>query len=100
MPSYTSILNSLPVPKFKDRLLIRNHTTNDIIKEIQKSHDLYSAQGKYIYRQFMATTPYKTAKKIHSFLKDNIDYKIEPEGTQTSKSLSRYINDGFGDCKH
>ena len=41
-----------------------------------------------------------TARNIFDFLKNEIQYKVEPAEKQTTKSLQRFINDGFGDCKH
>ena len=100
LPSYNMILNKLPEPKYIDQKIMRNQSTNDIIRELTSSYYLYSDQGKYIWEDFYNNDPINTARKIHKFLQRNVDYKIEPEDNQTSKSLSRYLNDGFGDCKH
>ena len=98
--NYNNILQLLPVPKYQDQKIMRNQSTNDIIRELTNSYYLYSDQGKNIFSQFYSDDPIRTAKNIHKFLKDNVEYEIEPENNQTSKSLSRYLNDGFGDCKH
>jgi len=99
-PSYNRILQLLPIPKYQDQKIMRNQSTNDIIRELTSSYYLYSDQGKNIWKQFHSNDPIKTAKNIHRFLQHNVEYEIEPEDNQTSKSLSRYLNDGFGDCKH
>ena len=100
LPSYNKILSKLPVPKYIDTKIMRNQSTNDIIRELTNSYNLYSDQGSYIYSDFYDDDPIKTAKNIHKFLKNNLEYEIEPEKQQTSKSLTRYLNDGYGDCKH
>ena len=99
-PSYNKVLSKLPIPEYKDVKVMKNQNTNDIIKELTDSYHLYSHQGSNICEDFYSPDPYKTAKKIHSFLKLNLDYEIEPENNQTSKSLARYFSDGYGDCKH
>ena len=63
MPSYHQVINSLPVPQYKDKFLIQNQSTNDIIREIEKSFELYKHQGKDIAKLFKGVTPYSTAKK-------------------------------------
>lgn len=99
-PNYNRILDKLPVPKYSDVKIMKNQSTNDIIRELTSSYYLYSDQGKGIWSEFYDDNPIKTARNIHKFLKRNVKYEIEPEDDQTSKSLSRYLNDGYGDCKH
>jgi len=99
MPNYRQVISKLPPPNYKDRFLIENQTTYDIMKEIKNSFHLYKDQAKHIADLFDGT-PYTSARKIHTFLKNNIHYSIEPTDQQTSKSLSRYFYDRVGDCKH
>jgi len=99
MPNYRQVISKLPPPNYKDRFLIENQTTYDIMKEIKNSFHLYKDQAKHIADLFEGT-PYTSARKIHTFLKNNIHYSIEPTDQQTSKSLSRYFYDRVGDCKH
>ena len=100
MPSYRQVKNLIDPPNFKDNLILKNQNTKDIISEMVKSYNLYSDQGRPLVNIFKSKTAYNTARKIHSFLRNNFKYEIEPDEMQTSKSLNRYIYDRIGDCKH
>jgi hypothetical protein len=76
------------------------HNTSDIIKQMQKAHYDNSAFAKKIAYKFKGSTVKQTCRNIFNWLKDNIEYRIEPAHLQTTKSLQRLVSDGYGDCKH
>lgn len=92
--------NALPKPEFRAKLLAGWQSTNDIVKAIQEQHKLNLPYAKKISKYFCAPTERETAKNIFNFLKNEIEYRVEPASKQTTKTLSRFIHDGFGDCKH
>jgi hypothetical protein len=76
------------------------HNTSDIIKQMQKAHYDNSAFAKKIAYKFKGSTVKQTCRNIFNWLKDNIEYRVEPAHLQTTKSLQRLVSDGYGDCKH
>jgi hypothetical protein len=67
---------------------------------MQKAHYDNSAFAKKIAYKFKGSTVKQTCRNIFNWLKDNIEYRIEPAHLQTTKSLQRLVSDGYGDCKH
>lgn len=76
------------------------HNTQDIIKQMQAAHYENSAYAQKIAYKFKGGSVKQTCKNIFNWLKDNIEYRIEPASMQTTKSLQRLVSDGYGDCKH
>lgn len=100
-PTLNTILNKTPEPLYKDKIILKNQDTKDIITELLKSHKLYYAQACTIANDFKGKDIKQTAKNIHNFLKNYSDYNIEDINEQTSKSIYRYLHDNLqGDCKH
>lgn len=81
-------------------MLVRMHNTSDIIKQMQNAHYENSAYAYKICQSFRGATNKQTAKNIFNWIKENIEYRIEPAHLQSTKSIQRLISDGFGDCKH
>lgn len=73
--------------------------TNDIIKELLKSHEEQASEYDKIYPYFIGKNVKQTAQNIFDFLKRNVKYNIEPGSKQTLKSPSSIIAQGYGDCK-
>lgn len=73
--------------------------TNDIIKELLKSHQEQTAEYDKIYPYFIGRNLRETAGNIFNFLKRNVKYNIEPGSKQTLKSPSSILAQGYGDCK-
>lgn len=94
------ILQLLPPPNYRAQLIAGWQNTDDIVKAIQNQHkDNLSAANK-IKHLFCDKDERTTARNIFDFLKHEITYKVEPAEKQTTKSLQRFVADGFGDCKH
>jgi hypothetical protein len=98
--SRADILTTIGKPNGTTNVVVNMHNTNDIIRQMQKAHYDNSAYAKKIAYQFKGSNVKHTCRNIFNWLKDNIDYKIEPAHLQTTKSLQRLVSDGYGDCKH
>jgi len=94
------IIKILPQPDYRSKMITGWQQTNDIIQAINNQHKINLPQAAKIKKYFDAGNPKDTAKNIHNFLRSEIQYRVEPSQKQTTKSLSRFINDGYGDCKH
>lgn len=94
------ILSLLPQPEYRAQLISGWQNTNDIIKAITIQHKQNLTAAEKIKHLFRGNNEKDTAKNIFNFLKNEIQYKIESGDKQTTKTLQRFIADGYGDCKH
>jgi hypothetical protein len=94
------ILRMIGQPDGRAQMVVRMHNTNDIIKQMQAAHYDNSEFARKIAYQFKGATIRQTCKNIFNWIKNNIDYRIEPATMQTTKTLQRLVSDGYGDCKH
>lgn len=98
-----TLLNNLPKYQGKEQIIKDQQNTDDIIREILNGHKKYADQYKNISSFFIGATPKQTLFNIWKFLKDNINYKVEPERKQTIKSPAAIIATGKttgSDCKN
>ena len=100
MVSYESVINAIPEPQWKDKDIVDYQDTGDIIKDLIFCFKKYNDQAKGVAKKFSTGNITTDARRIHSFIKDNIQYEAEPEKFQTTRSFSRIIHDKHGDCKH
>ena len=84
----------------REKLLVGEHNTEDIIDAIAMKHDKSAKDYNTDAEMFWRGNAEKTAKYLFNFLKKNVDYDIEPERRQTVKSPGAIIAEGKGDCKH
>ena len=96
-----SVISSmLPPVQGIRKTVVRSHSVPDIIDEVMTAHKLYPQDYDRISEKFWKGNAADTAKCIWNFLKNNIQYRIESERVQTSKSPSVLLHHGYGDCKH
>src|SRR6478735_56241 len=100
MVSRKTIQSILPIPNGKKTLVKDNHSTADIMYQIVKADSLNRNYGKKIAPYFKGSSVKQTCQNIYNFLRNEIKYKMEDPKEQTTKDLSRFVSDGFGDCKH
>lgn len=93
-------MSILGQPLFKSKLIKGWQNTDDIIKQIILQHKENLQSAEKIKHLFCDKNAELTAKNIFDFLRNEIVYKIESGTNQTTKSLKRFVSDGFGDCKH
>jgi hypothetical protein len=94
------LYKQLDAPVYKARLITSWQNTNDIIKAIRNQHSNNLSDAQKICSYFKGANETETAKNIFNFLKSEIKYSIEPANKQTTKTMSRFLADGQGDCKH
>jgi hypothetical protein len=93
-------LSILGQPFFKSKLINGWQNTDDIIKQIITQHKDNLKDAEKIKHLFCGKNAENTAYNVFEFLRNEITYKIESGKNQTTKSLRRFVSDGFGDCKH
>ena len=96
----SKLIKQLPEPMYKARLVNSWQNTNNIINAISSQHTQNLKEAKKIAKYFEGVDETETAKNIFNFLKSEINYSIEPPEKQTTKTISRFLADGEGDCKH
>jgi hypothetical protein len=85
------------------KIISYNQSTSDIINAILKQHNKSFSDYDKLYYFFDQGTYVATAKKVFSYLKNNIKYKIEPDNLQTVKTPSAILATGKttgSDCKN
>lgn len=90
--------NLLPPPQYK-KSAYKNGDTNDIVAEVIKCYNLNHAQAAKLAAQLQGSNLKQTCSNIWHFIKNNVRYKIDPEGYQWVRTPSRLVADGEGDCK-
>jgi hypothetical protein len=96
-----------PFQNVKKTLVVSQDTT-DIIEAMLKTHRQYKNEYDKIAGYFWTGSVIGTCEKIFDFLKNNVEYRIEPDTHQTVKSPAAIIatslikNGSLGknDCKH
>jgi hypothetical protein len=94
------LIKQLPDPVYKTKLINSWQNTDNIINAIADQHTKNLSEAKKIAKYFKGVDEVETAKNIFNFLKTEIVYEVEPASKQTTKTISRFLSDGQGDCKH
>ena len=84
----------------RQEVLTHDQSTGDIIDAILDAHKRHAHDYSKISSFFNGGSRKATARKIWTFLKNNVRYIIEPGNKQTVKSPSAILAQGYGDCKH
>jgi hypothetical protein len=98
-----SLLQYLPPYKGTVTVIKKHQNTDDIIDGILTRNIKYANDYSKISSFFLGSTPRQTCKNIWTFLKQNVNYKIESEDRQTIKSPAAIIATGKttgSDCKN
>jgi len=95
-----NILRQIGKPKGQAVKIVKFHNTSDIIKQMQAAHYENAIMAVNFANRFKGRLVKDTCNNIFNFIKNNIEYRIEPADAQTTKTINRLISDGYGDCKH
>lgn len=86
--------------EFQDRRIKEAQSAEDITALLLYAVRNSMPQARKIAAKFKGATPEETAFKIWEWTRKNLVYDREPNTKQTAKTVSRFLADGFGDCKH
>jgi hypothetical protein len=95
-----NLLSKLDGFKNNQKIISYDQSTNDIINAILKQHNRSAKDYDKLFYFFDCGNFYDTAKKVFNFLKNNIEYQIEPDELQTVKTPAAILATKNGDCKH
>lgn len=93
------------LPPFQDhhKVIEDDQSVHDIIKEVLSAHEAFANDYDCIAELFpldRSLTVANYLKRLFDFCKENIDYEIESEEYQTTRSPAATLTMGYGDCKH
>lgn len=101
MINIATVRKALPPFSNKRQLIKLDQGTDDIIKEILKTHGLFADQYDLIAELFDTGDIYTTCRDLWDFCKYNLPYNIEAGSEQSVKSPSAILHPGEKvDCKH
>lgn len=92
-----SLLDLLPEPSGREEIIKRNQDVYDIIKEVLAAHDEFAPDYDLIADRFAGGN---VPRKLWEFCRENIEYVVEKEKMQTTRSPAVLLDMGFCDCKH
>jgi hypothetical protein len=99
----TNLLAQLKPFANKQHILVNDQQVSDIITGLLNTHNQYKSEYDKIAGGFKGRTERETGKKIYTFLKNNVNYVIEPDSKQTLKSPAAILYTGKStgsDCKN
>jgi hypothetical protein len=99
----TNLLAQLKPFANKQHILVNDQQVSDIITGLLNTHNQYKSEYDKIAGGFRGRTDNETGKKIYTFLKNNVNYVIEPDSKQTLKSPAAILYTGKStgsDCKN
>ena len=101
MVSKNTLIGKLDPFLGKKDVIVYNQDTTDIIDGLLKNHQKYESEYNKIYRYFVEDdNTDQTAYNVWCFLKDDLNYVIEPEKMQILRSPAAILSDKNGiDCK-
>lgn len=97
---YEDVKRVIPEPEFKEVLIKKYQSTNDIIADLIYTFKKYKFQTNGVAENLHTGNIKNDSYEIWNFIRDEITYKAEPFKRQTTSSFSRIIFDKKGDCKH
>lgn len=106
MVTREQILNKLPPFNNRRDVLVNDQDVADIITGILATHQQYAKQYDKIAPYFIGANNYETGRNIWTFLKNNVQYKVEPESAQMLKSPAAIVTGtvngrtNTSDCKN
>ena len=93
------ITNLIDRPNYKSEHLKTFQNANDIIAALKRAELESRPTSDQLAKIFNDRDKMKVAKNVYLFLRDKITYYAEPKTDQNAKTISRFLNDGVGDCK-
>ena len=105
MPNFSNIVNAIDKPKYKAKHITTFQNARDIVQSLKTAEYDSRSTSAQLKKYFCEPNQKATCAKVWYFLRNELKYYAEPKTDQTSKTLSRMLNDclykgGTVDCKH
>jgi hypothetical protein len=92
----SNLIAMLPPEKGEETVIVKRQDTDDIIKEVLAAHTAFSPDYDKICDEFSGAG---TPRRLFNFCKRNLQYDVEDEKTQTTRSPAVLLKMGHCDCK-
>lgn len=99
MITHSQATTLVPKPKGITVVKYQNGLTKDIIQVILEVFQKNWQQVEHFAKLFAMPTLAQTCQAIHSYIRQNIRYKLDTKGEQLIKRPSAIIHQAEGDCK-
>lgn len=99
-PTANDLLKRLPAYEDRWQTIRDKQYVPDIINEILTSHRIFGSYYDKFSSLFLCDKPACISEKLYSFCKQNIAYREEGVGAQTTALPTGFLTRGYGDCKH
>lgn len=100
MADINVILGKITPFQNRKNLVKHNQNVPDIMSAMLKAHQIYAPEYDKFSTDFYTGSDLGSAKKLFSFLKQNVEYKIDSENNQQIMSPSGILSIGKNDCKN
>lgn len=100
MADINVILGKITPFQNRKNLVKHNQNVPDIMSAMLKAHQIYAPEYDKFSSDFYTGSDLGTAKKLFTFLKQNVEYKIDSENNQQIMSPSGILSIGKNDCKN
>lgn len=100
MADINVILGKITPFQNRKNLVKHNQNVPDIMSAMLKAHQIYAPEYDKFSSDFYTGSDIGTAKKLFTFLKQNVEYKIDSENNQQIMSPSGILSIGKNDCKN
>lgn len=100
MADINVILGKITPFQNRKNLVKHNQNVPDIMSAMLKAHEIYAPEYDKFSTDFYTGSDLGTAKKLFTFLKQNVEYKIDSENNQQIMSPSGILSIGKNDCKN
>lgn len=95
-----TLLQQLPPVRDEWEVIKQDQDVPDIIKQIVRAHKDNEKYYDRIALYFDGDTVAEICDNIYDFIKENIEYREESQGVQTTAIPQGILTRGYGDCKH
>lgn len=90
----------IDAPNNKAQHITTYQNADDIIRQLKRAEFESRPTSAKLAKVFNESDKMKVAAKVWHFLRTQIFYYAEPKTNQSAKTISRFISDKTGDCKH
>jgi len=95
-----TLSRSIANPKNKRQVISHSQTASEIATQLRRAEYNSRQMSKRLAPYFNEKDKKKVCQKIWKFLRQEIEYRKEPESDQTAKEINVFLRQGYGDCKH
>lgn len=96
MTTAAALISQLPPPKWNEKIISDEQSVHDIVSEVLTAHQVFSKDYDLICDNFAGGN---APQKVFDFCRANLDYVVEGEDDQTTRSPAVLLSMGHCDCK-